>query len=87
LERVNDNAYKLDLPSGGDVSATFNVAYLSLFDVGDSRMNPFEEEGNDGDRGNQGADQVDAPKYSQDPLQGIGSPMTRTKTKRMKEAL
>ena len=26
-------------------------------------------------------------KYSQDPLQGIGGPMTRARTKRMKEAL
>ena len=86
LERINDNAYKLDLPSYyGNVSATFNVADLSLFDVVDSRRtNPFEEEGNNGNRG---ADQVDVPKYSKDPLQGIDGPMTRAKTKRMKEAL
>ena len=50
LERIKDNAYKLDLPSdNGIVSATFNVVDLSLFDVGDSRTNPFEEEGNNGD--------------------------------------
>ena len=34
----------------GNVSATFNVTDLSLYDVGDSRMNPFEEGGNDGDQ-------------------------------------
>ena len=45
LERINDNAYKVDLPSEYQVSATFNVADLSLFDA-DSRMNFFEERGN-----------------------------------------
>ena len=44
LERVNDNAYKLDLPGEYGASATFNVTDLSPFDAGyDSRMNPFEE--------------------------------------------
>ena len=50
LARVNDNAYKIDLPSEYNVSATFNVSNLSLFDVGDdSWTNLSEEEGNDGD--------------------------------------
>ena len=41
LERINDNAYKLDLPGEYSVSATFNVSDLSLFDVGDDlRKNP-----------------------------------------------
>ena len=48
LERINDNTYKLDLPGEYNISATFNIFYLSPFDVGDdSRMNPFEERGND----------------------------------------
>ena len=32
---INDNAYKLDLPSEYNVSATFNVSNLSPFDAGD----------------------------------------------------
>ena len=49
LERINDNAYKLDLPDEYNVSATFNVTDLSLFYVGDDlRTNHFQEEGNDG---------------------------------------
>ena len=44
VERINDNAYKIELPGEYGVSATFNVADLSPFDVGeDSRTNPFQE--------------------------------------------
>jgi hypothetical protein len=44
VEHINDNAYKLDLPSEYGVSASFNVAYLSPFDVGDDlRTNPSQE--------------------------------------------
>ncbi|XP_060202503.1 uncharacterized protein LOC132630942 [Lycium barbarum] len=45
LERIGDNAYKLDLPSEYQVSATFNVSDLSLFDAGlNSRTNSSQEE-------------------------------------------
>ncbi|PKI53541.1 hypothetical protein CRG98_026086 [Punica granatum] len=33
LERINDNAYKLDLPGEYKISATFNVADLLPYDV------------------------------------------------------
>ena len=51
MEQINYNTNKIDLRSDyGNVSATFNVVDLSLFDIGDSRMNLFEEEeGIDGD--------------------------------------
>jgi hypothetical protein len=35
IERINDKAYKVDLPGEYGVSAQFNVADLSLFDVGE----------------------------------------------------
>jgi len=35
LERINDNAYKVDLPGGYGVSATFNVADLSAYQADD----------------------------------------------------
>ena len=84
LERINDNAYKIDLPSKyGNVSATFNVADLSLYDAGDSRTNLFEEGGNDED---QRASNVRENNFN-DPLHGLGGPTTRTRAKRAKEAL
>lgn len=79
LERINDNAYKLDLPGEYNVSATFNVTDLSLFDVGDDlRTNPFQEEGNDAIHVNTTPrDQVQVP---------IG-PVTRARAKKFKEVL
>jgi len=79
LERINDNAYKIDLPGEYGVSATFNVADLTLFDTDfDSRSNPFEERGDD----------VDQPRNtSNDPLHVPNGPMTQSKTKALKEAL
>jgi hypothetical protein len=78
LERINDNAYKLDLSGEYNISATFNVSNLSLFDVGDnSRSNPFEERGNDE---NQQA-------LLKDPLHVPVGPITRARSKKIKEAL
>ena len=60
-------------------SASFNVADLSPFDVGnDLRTNPFQEMGNDANK---------VAKASQDPLSIHGDPMTRSRTKKMKKAL
>ena len=78
LERINDNAYKLNLPGEYQVSVTFNVTNLSPFDVGDDlRTNPFQEEGNDGGQ---------ARRRTLDPLEAPIGPMTRAKAKRLKEA-
>jgi hypothetical protein len=35
LKRINDNVYKVDLLGEYDVSATFNIFDLLLFDVSD----------------------------------------------------
>jgi len=79
LEKINDNAYKVDLPSEYNVSATFNVSDLSPYDVGDdSRSNPFEERGNDGYHGRPNL---------KDLLQVPNGPITRSKAKKIKESM
>ena len=73
LERINDNAYKINLPGEYGVSAIFNVADLTLFDTDfDSRSNPLEERGDD----------VDLPRNtSKDPLHVPNDPMTLIRSK------
>lgn len=62
LERINDNAYKLDLLGEYNVSAAFNITDLSPFDVGDDlRANPFHEEGNDANNGMTTKEPVQVP--------------------------
>jgi hypothetical protein len=75
--RINNNAYKLDLPGEYNISVTFNVSDLPHFDIGDdSRTNPFEERGNDE---NQQAS-------LNDPLHVPVGPITRERSKMVKEA-
>ena len=77
LERINDNAYKSDLPGEYNISATFNVFDLSPFDVGDdSRTNPFEVRGNDENQ-----------QVLKDPLHVSVGPITKVRSKKIKEAL
>ena len=65
------------LPGDYDISATFNISDLSLFDVGDnSRSNPFEEKGND--------ENQHGP--LQDPLHVLSWSITRARAKKFKEA-
>ena len=81
LERINANAYKLDLPSEYNVSTTFNVADLSPFDVGDDLMtNPFQEEGNY-------EDMVSTRALNTDLVRVPIGPVTRARAKRFKESL
>ena len=51
IEKINDNAYKLELPGEYGVSATFNVGDLAKYipdeELRDLRTNSFEEEEDD----------------------------------------
>ncbi|KAL5540105.1 hypothetical protein UlMin_045712 [Ulmus minor] len=90
VERINDNAYKLDLPGEYGVSASFNVADLSPFDAGDDlRTNPSQEGENDANQGARHADHVhgNGAKFAQDHLSLPSGPITRLRAKHFKEAL
>ena len=47
MQRVGDNAYKVELPSDMNISTTFNVGDLTSYiededeDIGDLRANPL----------------------------------------------
>ena len=67
----------MDLLGEYNISVTFNVFDLSPFDVDDdSRMNPFEERGNDENQ-----------QAFKDPLHVPVGPITRARSKKIKEAL
>ena len=79
LERINDNAYKLDFSDEYNVSATFNITDLSFFYADDDfRINPFQDEGNDEGTTN---------KWNKDLIQVPVGPIIRTRAKKFKETL
>ena len=79
IECINDNAYKLKLPSEFGISTTFNVSHLSPFNVGDElelRPITFQDEGNDESiRAN-----IKYPRITKGPL-------TRAKAKKLKDSM
>jgi hypothetical protein len=69
----------VDLPGEYNVSASFNVSDLSPYDAGDDlRSNPFKKRGNDGSHGRPNL---------KDPLQVPNRPITRSRAKKIKEAM
>ncbi|KAF1854644.1 hypothetical protein Lal_00008673 [Lupinus albus] len=83
LERISNNAYKINIPSDyGNVSASFNVADISLFETGnedlDSRSNSVQE----------GGDDSNPPMtINLDDLMGLRGPITRARAKKAQSTL
>ena len=82
LERINDNAYKVDLPGDYKVSATFNVANLSPFYPDTSppnlRVESFQQGEDDGVLPSQDLDHDETSPTR---------PRTRSQTKKMAHLL
>ena len=78
LEKVNDNAYKIDLPGDFNVSATFNVKDLSPYlednEGLDLRTNLFQPKEDDVNHGAQ-----------DEPSTIIIGPITRSRAKQLQE--
>jgi hypothetical protein len=90
VERINDNAYKLDLPGESGVGTSFNVTDLSPFDVGDDlKANPSQVGENDANQGAGHANHArgNEAKVAQDPLSLPSIPITRLGAKRFDKAL
>jgi hypothetical protein len=71
IEKINDNAYKLELPPEFGVSPTFNISdlkpYLGEEDTLESRMTPIQEGEDDEDITHLDAHNI-SPLDIQDPI-------------------
>jgi hypothetical protein len=77
VEKINDNAYKLELPPEFGVSPTFNISYLRPY-LGDedelvSRMTPIQEDDED----------ITHSHTHNDPLLDIQGPITRARARQL----
>jgi len=87
IEKVNDNAYKVDLSSDYNVSATFNVKdltpYLDNDDDSDLRTNHFQPGADDVHHGNYNP----SCKAKTNMKEDSDGPMTRARAKQLQRAL
>ncbi|KAL1204567.1 RNA-directed DNA polymerase-like protein [Cardamine amara subsp. amara] len=92
LERINNNAYKLELPGELNISSTFNVSDLSPFHVGETNLGsePFQEGGNDEDietTSFKTAEEVKIPVMRQTPRTRSGARCVREEFNKSVESL
>ena len=82
LEKINDNAYKLELPPEFGVSPTFNISdlkpYLGEEDVLESRTTPIQEGEDDED-----ITPMDIQEVPPLDIQTIQGPITRARTRQL----
>ena len=79
VEKINDNAYKLELPPDFGVSPTFNISdlrpYLGEEDEVESRTTPIQEGADDEDISSLDANNV--------PLLDVQGPITRAHARQL----
>lgn len=77
FEKINDNAYKLELPPDFGVSPTFNISdlrpYLGEDDEVESRTTPIQEGEDDED--------ISSLDVNNDPLLDVPGPITRARAR------
>ncbi|KAL3582919.1 hypothetical protein D5086_017251 [Populus alba] len=87
IEKVNDNAYKVDLPGDYNVSATFNVKdltpYLDDDDDSNLRTNHYQPGADDVHHGNYNPSR----KAESNMQEGTDGPMTRARAKQLQRAM
>jgi len=87
LEKVNDNAYKVDLPGDYNVSATFNMKdltpYLDDIDNTDLRTSHSQPGADDVHHGDYNPSRKAEPNLQED----SDGPITRTRAKQLQRAL
>jgi len=87
LEKVNDNAYKVDLPGDYNVSATFNMKdltpYLADIDDTDLRTNHSQPEADDVHHGDYNPSRKTEPNLQED----SNGPIIKMRAKQLQRAL
>jgi hypothetical protein len=96
LTKINDNAYKIDLPLSYGVRNTFNVADLLPYtceDTSESRMTPFQ--GEEDDTTTPLSNTLRPPRHTtstqvqptSSPTQAFDGPITRSRAKKLQQEL
>ncbi|KAG9454329.1 hypothetical protein H6P81_007233 [Aristolochia fimbriata] len=83
LERINNNAYKIDLPGEYNVYATFNVSDLSPFAIDTDSMTILSKGGNDMSNGLQHGDFINKAR-EEACIMPVG-PITRARLKNLRD--
>jgi hypothetical protein len=94
LAKINDNAYKIDLPPSYGVSNTFNVVDLLPYtseDTSESRMTPFQ--GGEDDTTTPLSNTLQPPSHTtstqvqptSSPTQAFDGPITRSRAKKLQQ--